>query len=283
MLRTAVAFLMLCASPALAAAPARHLASLDESSWVVTESSAALCRMEHRIPRFGRAIFEREAARPVRLRLETTRRFDQGTNVELRVETAGWGEPQLREVLARYETAGGRRLFNISAAVAEQVYGELRRGFQPGFLFYADAPLIASLSIVRFGEVEAEFRRCGAALYRDHFDDVRITSIYFEPDHEFASLQQEETAFDRMFAYLAVNPGVREIVVTGHADKTGQACYNEGLSERRAWYVYDLLVMLGIDPNLLRVAYAGESKPARPGNGDRIHAANRRVTVELRR
>ncbi len=96
-------------------------------------------------------------------------------------------------------------------------------------------------------------------------------------------MQQEETAFTRMLDYLAVNPGVREIIVTGHADKTGDACYNEGLSERRAWYVYDLLVTLGIDSNLLRVAYAGDSRPARPGNGDRSHAANRRVTVELRR
>ncbi len=282
-MRIAVLLLILYAGPALAAAPKRHVASLDESSWVLSEASATLCRLEHVIPRFGRAVFEQEAARPVRLRLETSRRFAKGTNVELRAETAGWDEPQVREVLARFETAGGRRLFNIPAAVAERVYGELRRGYQPGFLFYTDAPLIASLSTVRFGEAEAEFRRCGAALYRDNFDDVRVTSIYFEPDHEFASLQQEETAFSRMLAYLAVNPDLREIVVTGHADKTGEACYNEGLSERRAWYVYDLLVMLGVDASLLRVAYAGESRPARPGNGDRVHAANRRVTVELRR
>ena len=283
MLRFAVALLILHAGPLLAAAPLRYVASLDDSNWVLTESSATLCRMEHVIPRFGRAIFEQEAARPVSLRLETGQRFDRGTNVELRVETAGWGEPRLREVLARFETAGGRRLFNIPSSVAERVYRELQRGYRPGFLFYADAPLIASLSVVRFGETAAAFRRCGAALYRDNFDDVRVTSIYFEPDHEFASTQQEETAFSGLLEYLAINPGVREIVITGHADKTGSVCYNEGLSERRAWYVYDLLVMLGVDSQLLRVAYAGEDHPARTGNSDRVHAANRRVTVELRR
>lgn len=280
--RIVIALLIFCADPLRAAAPARMVAPLDESSWMLTETGPTLCRMEHVIPRFGRAIFEQQAARPIRLRLETTQRFDKGTNVELRSETAGWTEPQLRAVLARFETGGGSRLFNIPAKIAERTYGELRRGFQPGFLFYADAPLIASLSTVRFGEAEVEFRRCGAALYRDNFDDVRVSSIYFEPDHEFASLEQERTAFGRMFDYLAIDPGVREIVVTGHADKTGDACYNEGLSERRAWYVYDLLIMLGIDSNLLRVAYAGESKPARPGNDDSVHAANRRVTVELR-
>ena len=283
MLRTLVALLTLCAGPALAANPTRIVATLDDSSWTLVEDGPLMCRMEHAIPGFGRAIFEREPARPLRLRLESRQRFDKGINVELRSETAGWVEPQLRAVLARFETAGGRRLFNIPAAVAKRAYDELSAGHRPGFLFYTDTPLIASLSTIHFGTAAAEFRRCGAALYRDHFDDVRVNNIYFETDHEFASLQQEETAFTRMLDYLAVDPEVREIIVTGHADRTGDACYNEGLSERRAWYVYDLLTTLGIDSNLLRVAYAGESKPARPGSGDRVHAASRRVTVELRR
>jgi outer membrane protein OmpA-like peptidoglycan-associated protein len=72
-------------------------------------------------------------------------------------------------------------------------------------------------------------------------------------------------------------------VVTGHADHTGLACYNEGLSERRAWYVYDLLIARGIDSRLLRVDYQGEQKPASKGGKKSSLAANRRVTVELRR
>ena len=80
-----------------------------------------------------------------------------------------------------------------------------------------------------------------------------------------------------------MDDGVSAIVVTGHADKTGLACYNEGLSERRAWYVYDLLIAQGVDPALLRVNYFGEYRPAKKGNVERAHAANRRVTVELRR
>ena len=86
-----------------------------------------------------------------------------------------------------------------------------------------------------------------------------------------------------MLDYLKIDNAISEIVVTGHADNTGLACYNEGLSERRAWYVYDLLVARGIDSRLLRVDYAGEQKPVRKGNSKRNLAANRRVTVELRR
>ena len=86
-----------------------------------------------------------------------------------------------------------------------------------------------------------------------------------------------------MFNYLQIDNAISEIVVTGHADNTGLACYNDGLSERRAWYVYDLLIARGIDSKLLRVDYAGEQKPARSGSKKKALAANRRVTVELRR
>ena len=154
---------------------------------------------------------------------------------------------------------------------------------QPGFLFYEDAPLIASLSTVRFGESEAAFSRCVGKLHQRNFQDVRISSIHFEPDHEFASLREERGAFVDMLDYLEVDDSVSEIVVTGHTDNTGLACYNEGLSERRAWYVYDLLITLGIEADLLRVEYAGEFDPAFRGSGTKALAANRRVTVELRR
>ena len=160
-----------------------------------------LFEVEHIIPRFGRAVFTQEAGRGLRLELLSRHKFKRGINVELRSETAGWNSRQTRAVLSRFETSGRMPLFKIPAAVAEQTYFELSQGRQPGFLFYTDRPLVASLSAVRFGEVEKDFAKCVQGLYRDHFNDVRVSSILFDPDHEFASLEQEETAFERMFDY----------------------------------------------------------------------------------
>jgi len=112
---------------------------------------------------------------------------------------------------------------------------------------------------------------------------VRLSSIHFETDNEFASIRQEETAFQGMLDYLQVDKAISEILVTGHTDNAGLACYNDGLSERRAWYVYDLLLTRGIDASLLRVDYAGEYQPLIKASGKKSRAANRRVTVELRR
>ena len=89
-------------------------------------------------------------------------------------------------------------------------------------------------------------------------------------------------AFKKMFDYLAVDDSISDILITGHTDKTGNACYNKGLSERRALYVYDLLIALGIDAKRLRVDYQGEHKQTKAGKKN-SQAANRRVTVELRR
>ena len=218
----------------------RYLASMDESQWVLTDSTHLICRMEHSIPRFGKVVFTQEAGRGLRLELHSSHGFNKGINVELRTETTSWNTRQTRAVVARFETNGRGSLFKIPGTVAEKIFYELRRGLQPGFLFYTDDPLIASLSTVRFGEVEAEFTRCTGQLYERNFDDVRVSSIHFEPDQEFASIREEERAFERMMEYLQVDSGVSEIVVTGHTENTGLACYNQGLSERRAWYVYDL-------------------------------------------
>ena len=269
-------------SVAAQASERRYLASMDESSWQLSDNSAILCRLEHPIPRFGSAVFIQEAGRPLRLELHSRQRFKKGINVELRAETAGWKQRQTRTVIARFETSGRKTPFKISAEVAERTFYQLRQGLQPGFLFYDEKPLIASLSTVRFGEGEQAFSRCVEALHDTNYEDVRSSSIYFEPDHEFASLEQEDSAFDRMFDYLQIDDRINEIVVTGHTDKTGLACYNDGLSERRAWYVYDLLIAQGIDPQMLRVDYYGEEKPRTSGKNERSRAANRRVTVELR-
>lgn len=276
-----ILLLSLCASAQ--AFERRYQASLDVSRWTLTQNSPISCQIEHQIPKFGRAVFTQEAGRGLRLELNTSHRFARGINVELRSEVNAWNAKSTRAVLARFETSGRKQLFKIPTAVAEQTYFELRAGYQPGFLFYDDQPMIASISSVRFGEVEAEFSQCVAGLYPHNFNDVRISNIHFEPDNEFAGIREEETAFVKMLDYLEVDSAVSEIVVTGHADNTGLACYNDGLSERRAWYVYDLLIARGIDSRLLRVDYAGEQKPLRKGSNQKSLAANRRVSVELRR
>ena len=72
------------------------------------------------------------------------------------------------------------------------------------------------------------------------------------------------------------------IDVIGHADSTGDAAYNQALSERRASSVASYLVSRGVLRDRLYVAGRGESQPIASNDTAEGRAKNRRVEVVLR-
>jgi outer membrane protein OmpA-like peptidoglycan-associated protein len=265
----------------------RYLAPMGESKWTITSASPLRCEMEHVIPYFGKAIFSREAGRKLRLKLVTEQRFSDGLDVELVSESPNWKSSSKPIKVASLQTSGQNTLLNIPGRAAKVAYLELHDGFQPGFFFAENKNLYDSMTVlmstVRFRDAEPEFEQCVSGLYSSHYNDVKFAQIHFGHDDEFPLMAEERTAFTEMLGYLAVDKSIKEIVITGYADRTGSVCYNKALTSRRAWYAYDLLVHLGVDPDLLRVDYYGENKPYKKGKTEGDLAANRRVTVELRR
>ena len=265
----------------------RYFAPMQESRWVVTSASRLLCEMEHVIPYFGKAVFWREAGRNLRLRLMTEKSFSDGFNVELISQSPSWKSSIHPVKLAVLETSGQGMLLDIPDRAAKLAYFELHDGFQPVFFFSKNKKLYDSMSVlistVRFRDAEVTFGQCVRDLYPSHYDDVKLAKIHFGNDEEFPLMTDEKTAFTEMLEYLAVDKLIKEIVISGYTDQTGSVCYNENLASRRAWYTYDLLVQLGVDSNLLRVDYYGESQLYKKGNTSGDRALNRRVTVELMR
>ncbi|MGI9492737.1 MAG: OmpA family protein [Geminicoccaceae bacterium] len=68
--------------------------------------------------------------------------------------------------------------------------------------------------------------------------------------------------------------------VIGHADSTGEADYNQGLSERRAAAVADYLVKGGISPNRFSTSGRGEMDPVASNKTREGRAKNRRVDIQ---
>jgi outer membrane protein OmpA-like peptidoglycan-associated protein len=68
-------------------------------------------------------------------------------------------------------------------------------------------------------------------------------------------------------------------IIIGHTDSTGDAKYNQGLSQRRAESVRDYLVKTGAPAEKLRVVGRGEDAPIASNNTPEGQATNRRVTV----
>eukprot|EP00933_Yihiella_yeosuensis_P027301 TRINITY_DN21178_c0_g1_i1.p1 TRINITY_DN21178_c0_g1~~TRINITY_DN21178_c0_g1_i1.p1 ORF type:complete len:218 (+),score=0.53 TRINITY_DN21178_c0_g1_i1:65-718(+) len=69
--------------------------------------------------------------------------------------------------------------------------------------------------------------------------------------------------------------------VVGHADSTGDATYNQRLSERRASSTAGELIARGVLRDRLYVAGMGESQPIADNSTDAGRAANRRVEITI--
>lgn len=70
--------------------------------------------------------------------------------------------------------------------------------------------------------------------------------------------------------------------VEGHTDSVGSDTYNQGLSERRANAVRDVLVnQYGIDSSRVSSVGYGESQPVETNDTDAGRAVNRRVEAEV--
>lgn len=71
------------------------------------------------------------------------------------------------------------------------------------------------------------------------------------------------------------------VLIEGHTDSTGEAAYNQRLSEQRASSVQDYLISLGLDYKRLSIAGYGESQPIADNNTVAGRRANRRVEVAI--
>lgn len=72
-----------------------------------------------------------------------------------------------------------------------------------------------------------------------------------------------------------------QITIVGHTDSVGPQDFNDWLALRRAQFVKDYLVSLGLDPERIRVS--GQGKCCYLQDNDTLHgrAANRRAEIRL--
>ncbi|MDB5472022.1 MAG: hypothetical protein JWR84_3582 [Caulobacter sp.] len=109
--------------------------------------------------------------------------------------------------------------------------------------------------------------------------EAREFIVYFPFDQSI--LTPEAQAVVSEAAQYAQAGNATQIIVVGHADTSGSAKYNVGLSQRRSKAVADALVGLGVDAGKLSVDWKGESEPA-VATGDGVkEPLNRRSTISI--
>lgn len=103
--------------------------------------------------------------------------------------------------------------------------------------------------------------------------------IFFDWDQDV--ITQEAMGILTEAANYAKQAGVARIVLTGHADRSGSASYNEGLSLRRANNAMAELANLGIAQDAIAVFAKGETEPLVPTDDGVREPQNRRVEIVL--
>ena len=102
--------------------------------------------------------------------------------------------------------------------------------------------------------------------------------IYF--DHNTAQLGEEATtvAYKVMAETMG---GYKAVILTGHADTSGDKAYNRKLSEQRVDAVKQIFSEIGRDADKIVTQFYGEDEPAEKTADGVKNAKNRRVTVTL--
>jgi outer membrane protein OmpA-like peptidoglycan-associated protein/outer membrane protein assembly factor BamB len=106
-----------------------------------------------------------------------------------------------------------------------------------------------------------------------------VENIEFEINQDYLKVESLEI-LKKLSDILKKNPSLKT-EITGHTDSTGEAKYNQGLSERRAEAVSDFLIKQGISPLRLKTKGMGEEKPVAPNDTEEGRRKNRRTEFYL--
>ena len=103
--------------------------------------------------------------------------------------------------------------------------------------------------------------------------------VYFDWDR--SDLTAEASSVVTQAANYAKSGRATRILVVGHADTSGSAAYNVGLSNRRARTVADALVAQGVNGGVISLDGKGETALARPTADGVREPLNRRATIGI--
>ncbi len=103
--------------------------------------------------------------------------------------------------------------------------------------------------------------------------------VYFDWDR--SDLTAEAQSVVTQAANYAKSGRPTRVLIVGHADTSGSAAYNVGLSNRRARTVADALVAQGVNGGVISLDGKGETALARPTADGVREPLNRRATIGI--
>lgn len=89
-----------------------------------------------------------------------------------------------------------------------------------------------------------------------------------------------EKYLKQLSEYLKANPD-KKVSITGHTDDVGSDQFNRTLGLERATHLRDHMASHGLEPTLVMVNSAGETKPVADNSTEEGRAKNRRIVITI--
>ncbi|MCU7843373.1 MAG: OmpA family protein [Candidatus Thiodiazotropha sp. (ex Monitilora ramsayi)] len=260
-----------------------YMAQVHESEWAF-KGSPALCELEHEIPQFGHARFQRLAGESLSFRIDTYQPIPEKIEGVLREVSPEWehNDPDPLEQMVVIKS--GQRPVALDRRPAGWLLSSLAKGQIGSFdlLDWNDSrkQVHIRLSPVKFQRPYREFKQCLKKQSGSGFEALRRTTVNFALDvHELDAEAQE--ILEDLADYIAADDRVSTVRISGHADDQGKPRYNLRLSAKRAKRVSEFLAGKGIELSRISTRHYGESRPKIRKRTEVARAANRRAEIEL--
>lgn len=205
--------------------------------------------------------------------------------VAVAVMATGCAAPQTKTGKgAVYGTAGGA----AAGALAGQLIGRDTKGTLIGAAVGAAVGGLAGAGIGNYmdrqeADMQQALAQSEAAQITREGNLLAVTlkgDVTFDTDSTMVrpGLYDE---IDRIAKVMVQYPET-QITVQGHTDSTGDAGYNQRLSERRAEAVKDLIIQRGVSPHRISSVGYGETLPVATNATPEGRRMNRRVEIRIR-
>ncbi|WP_248471595.1 OmpA family protein [Shewanella sp. 1CM18E] len=125
-----------------------------------------------------------------------------------------------------------------------------------------------------------QFRVCRQQLLPQSFEYLRRLDLRFASSSSQLQAGHEQDLY-ALYRYLQADPSIKEILIDGHADASGDHLSNLILSKERADEVMSRLIELGVPANIIQVRHHGNRAPTASNSSVSGRELNRRVTLRL--
>lgn len=282
---TAVSLLTLAAPSA--AGLRQYQASLADSDWVLTKSSALVCQMEHQIPSYGAAEFQTKAGKEMSLAMtfNMLRQPRSSSAARLVAVPPSYRPGKAPSHLATVRVVEGFDT-SLNSAQSWAVLTELEQGNNPT-LFYEDGYRAGSqvevmLNSANFKDGYNNFIACVGQLLPYGFEDVKQTVLNYRSNSDELDLESLRR-LHKVVDYISHDPAIVKIEIGAYSDSYGGRWHNYELSKKRANALKVFLQESGIKPELLKASGYGERRHIASNETELGRQQNRRVVLRLTR